>query len=95
MSNPPARAVPLVDDDRVRVTRFEFQPGDETGWHTHEYDYVVTAITDCTLHLEGPDGDVKEATLKSGEAYRRNKGIKHNVVNGGKTVMAFVEVELK
>ena len=32
----PATATVLVDDDRVRVTRFDFEPGQETGWHVHE-----------------------------------------------------------
>ncbi len=95
MSKPQANAVPLVEDDRVRVTRFEFQPGAETGWHTHEYDYVITAITDCTMELELPGGEVRQAQVKSGEAYRREKGVKHNVVNGGAATMVFIEVELK
>ncbi|GLT11317.1 cupin domain-containing protein [Sulfitobacter porphyrae] len=95
MSKPQAKAVPLVEDERVRVTRFEFEPGAETGWHTHEYDYVITAVTDCTLELEDPGGEVRQVTVKSGEAYRRDKGVKHNVVNGGASPMAFIEVELK
>ena len=36
---------PLIDNDQVRVTRFDFTPGAQTGWHRHEYDYVITAIT--------------------------------------------------
>ncbi|MFT6105753.1 MAG: quercetin dioxygenase-like cupin family protein [Paracoccaceae bacterium] len=95
MSKPQLTVVPLIEDDRIRVTRFEFEPGAETGWHTHEYDYVITAITDCTLHLEGPEGEVKKVNVTSGDAYRRNKGIKHNVVNGGNALMSFIEVELK
>ena len=31
-------ATVLVDDDRVRVTRFDFAPGAETGWHRHGHD---------------------------------------------------------
>lgn len=95
MSKQQATAIPLVEDERVRVTRFEFEPGAETGWHTHEYDYVITAITDCTLQLEDPGGEIREVNVKSGDAYRRNKGIRHNVVNGGTALMSFVEVELK
>lgn len=90
-----ARATRLIDDDRVRVTRFEFAPGAETGWHRHEMDYVITAITDCHMLLELPEGKTAEATVRAGDAYRRNAGVEHNVINNGDRPMAFVEVELK
>ena len=45
----------LVDDERSRVKRFEFQPDEETGWHDHEHDYVITAITDCDRKIENSD----------------------------------------
>ena len=90
-----AKATQLLDDARVRVTRFDFAPGDETGWHTHEMDYVITALTDCAMTLQSPDGDETEVHVPAGEAYSRDKGIQHNVINGGANPMAFVEVELK
>ncbi len=49
-------ATHLIDDARVRVTRFDFVPGAETGWHRHGFDYVITAITDCHMLLEEPGG---------------------------------------
>jgi quercetin dioxygenase-like cupin family protein len=85
----------LIDDGQVRVTRFDFAPGDETGWHEHGFDYVITAVTDCTMRLEEPDGVVREVFVAAGSAYRRDKGVKHNVINGGDVAMSFVEVELK
>jgi hypothetical protein len=30
-----------------------------------------------------------------GSAYRRDRGVRHNVVNDGPAAMSFVEVELK
>ncbi|WP_421703485.1 cupin domain-containing protein [Aliiroseovarius sp.] len=89
------KATQLIDDDRVRVTRFDFAPGDETGWHTHAMDYVITAVTDCHMRLELPDGAVNEVTVLAGQAYRRNEGVAHNVINAGDAPMSFVEVELK
>ncbi|WP_306152485.1 cupin domain-containing protein [Roseovarius sp. MMSF_3281] len=85
----------MIDDERVRVTRFDFEPGQETGWHRHEYDYVITALTDCQMRLELPGGEVKEVLVPAGDCYRRDEGVEHNVVNGGTAPMAFVEVELK
>jgi mannose-6-phosphate isomerase-like protein (cupin superfamily) len=85
----------LIDDARTRVTRFDFAPGQQTGWHVHGHDYVITAITDCHMALEEPGGSCREVIVKSGEAYARSKGVKHNVINAGSTPMRFVEVELK
>ncbi|MTI02519.1 cupin domain-containing protein [Roseibium sp. RKSG952] len=85
----------MIDDDRVRVTRFDFAPGAETGWHRHAMDYVITAVTDCHMRLEQPDGTAKEVTVPAGTAYRRDEGVEHNVINAGAEPMSFVEVELK
>jgi len=90
-----AVATELVEDARVRVTRFDFAPGAETGWHVHGHDYVITAITDCPMRLEQPDGTTREVLVKAGEAYRRDRGVEHNVINAGDRPMSFVEVELK
>ena len=85
----------MVDDARVRATRFDFAPGAETGWHRHGYDYVITALTDCHMLLEEPGGGSRRVIVPAGTAYRRAEGVEHNVVNGGTAVMIFVEVELK
>ncbi len=92
---PPATATVLVDDERVRVTRFDFAPGAETGWHVHGHDYVVTPVTTCVMLLEEPGGGTRTVTMAPGQAYRRLLGVEHNVVNGGDAPMTFVEVELK
>ncbi|RBW60751.1 cupin [Ruegeria sp. A3M17] len=85
----------MIDDARVRVTRFDFAPGAETGWHRHAMDYVITAVTDCHMRLELPDGSVNEVTVAAGVTYRRDEGVEHNVINAGDAPMIFVEVELK
>lgn len=92
---PVCTATQLIDDARVRVTRFDFVPGAETGWHRHGYDYVITAVTDCHMLLEEPDGTSRKVLVPAGTAYRRMEGVEHNVVNGGDAAMSFVEVELK
>lgn len=88
-------AVVLVDDDRVRVTRFDFAPGAETGWHRHGHDYVITAVTDCPMLLVEPGGEERRVLVPAGTAYRRMAGVEHNVINDGSAAMSFVEVELK
>ena len=85
----------LIDNDQVRVTRFDFEPGEHTGWHRHEHDYVITAITDLNMRLEEPGGTEREVTVAAGEAYYREEGVEHNVINTGSVPMSFIEVELK
>ena len=92
---PQATATQMIDDDRVRVTRFDFASGTETGWHCHGFDYVITAITPCNMLLEEPDGTTRAFRIEAGQSYRRNAGVEHNVINGGDQPMSFVEVELK
>lgn len=90
-----AVATQMIDDDRVRVTRFDFAPGAETGWHTHGFDYVITAVADCHMTLEEPGGTSRDVHVTAGDSYRRAAGVEHNVINAGPRKMSFVEVELK
>ncbi|WP_019643784.1 cupin domain-containing protein [Novispirillum itersonii] len=90
-------AVPVlhVENERVRVTEWQFAIGAETGFHVHEYDYTIVPLHPGVMRLTGPDGDVREVTLIPGVSYFRAAGTAHNVVNIGGTAFAFVEVELK
>ena len=88
-------ATPLLDDERVRVTRYDFETGGETGWHVHEMEYVIVTLTDCPLRLELPGGEARDSTIPAGASYSRPKGTEHNVINAGTAPMSFVEVELK
>lgn len=92
-----APAVPTtqLDDDRLRVVRWDFAPGAETGFHRHGWLYVVVPVTDGTLLIEFPDGSTATAELHAGVAYRRDAGVEHNVVNAGAAPLAFVETEVK
>lgn len=85
----------LIDDQKVRVTRFDFWPGAETGWHVHEMDYVICAISDCQMALEEPGDKTRDVHVPAGTAYRREMGVEHNVINSGHSAMSFVEIELK
>jgi quercetin dioxygenase-like cupin family protein len=90
----PAVATVLIDDALVRVTRWDFEPGAETGWHQHGLAYVVTALTDCPFLIVNADGE-QRVDVAAGTVYRRDAGVEHNVINGGDRPMSFVEVELK
>ena len=90
-------AVPTVfiDNERTRVTEWRFAPGAATGWHRHEYDYVIVPLLDGTLKIvvEGEEDVFPE--LKAGQPYFRNLGVEHDVINANDFEYAFLEVEIK
>ena len=89
-------AVPTVqvDNDSVRVTEWRFAPGAATGWHRHEFDYVVVPMTTGKLLLKQGDGE-RYAELTAGVSYSREVGVEHNVINANDYEFVFVEVEMK
>ncbi|HEV7264831.1 MAG TPA: cupin domain-containing protein [Falsiroseomonas sp.] len=91
----PATGTVQLDDAHVKVTRWDFDPGAETGWHRHGMAYVVVPVADGTLLLELPGGGTATAELKAGVSYARPAGVEHNVVNAGKAPLSFVEIEMK
>ena len=91
----PATPTTQQDDAHTRVTRWDFAPGAETGFHRHGLAYVVVPVTDGTLLIEMLDGSTATATLTRGVSYSRPAGVEHNVVNAGTAPLSFVEVELK
>jgi len=84
----------LIDNERVRVTRWHFAPGAATGWHRHEYDYVIVPLTDGALKLLEPDGD-RHTQLETGVPYFRETGVEHDVVNANDYEFTFIEIEIK
>lgn len=92
---PPAIATVQVDDENVRVTRWDFEPGAETGWHRHGMAYVVVPVHDGTMMIEEPGGVTRAVEIRAGQAYQRSFGAEHNVVNAGSLAFSFVETELK
>jgi len=90
-----AVATVQVDDGRVRVTEWRFAPGAATGWHRHEYPYVVVPMTTGRLAIEGPGAAVTTADLVTGRSYARDAGVEHDVRNANAFEFVFVEIEIK
>jgi quercetin dioxygenase-like cupin family protein len=89
-----ATSSPQVENDRVIVTEWRFEPGADTGHHVHALDYVVVPLTTGTLRLVEPTG-VRDVQLQAGVSYSRSAGVAHNVVNVNEFEFRFVEIELK
>jgi quercetin dioxygenase-like cupin family protein len=89
-----ARATVQVDNASVRVTEWRFAPGEATGWHRHEYDYVVVPMTVGPLRIRAAQGEVSN-DIVPGQAYFRVAAAEHDVWNPNDREVVFVEIELK
>ena len=90
-----AKSKLMIDNSRVRVIEWEFDPGDETGKHIYEYDYVVVPMKNGILKIVNEDGSITFSELKKGISYFREKGVNHNVINENKFHYSFIEIEIK
>lgn len=89
-----ARATIQIENARTRVTEWRFpKRGDNTGWHRHEYDYVVVPLFDGNLEIETAGGERTIAAMQNGVPYFRASGVEHDVINGNDFECAFVEIE--
>lgn len=90
----PAIPTTQQDDDAVRITRWDFEPGAVTGWHSHGWPYFVVMLVEGVLRIH--DGThTTDVPLKQGQSYMRPAGIQHDVMNGSDHPIAFVEIEIK
>jgi beta-alanine degradation protein BauB len=89
-----AVATVRIDNERVRVTEWRFAPRATTGFHRHEYDYVVVPLSTGSLASSGPAGE-SVAELVTGLPYFRPAGVEHDVRNVNAFEFTFVEIELK
>ncbi len=96
-SNTRGTAIPteFINNDRARVTEWRFKKrGDNTGWHRHEYDYVVVPMFDGNLEIQTEGNNRTTGKMKSGVPYFREAGVEHDVINANDFECAFVEIEL-
>ena len=95
MKNTKAVSNIQINNNLVKVTKYSFMPGQETGMHKHLYDYIVTPITGGKLILVDKNGNKTDYNLTASHSYFRKAGIEHNVINNGKKKLIFIETELK
>lgn len=89
-----AKATVLIDNECTRVTEWRFrQRGDNTGWHRHQWDYVVVPLFDGVLEIDNGNGETSKASMSNGVPYFRKAGVEHDVINGNDFECAFIEVE--
>ena len=95
MQRKKASATIQIDTERIRVTEYSFNKNEETGFHIHQWDYVVIPQTDGQLLLIDDNEVETTAKLIKGEPYYRKAGVSHNVINNGEEKLIFIELEIK
>lgn len=90
-----ARHTLLFDDARTRITQWVFAPGERTGWHRHEWDYVTVQQSGGALLLQGADGSEKRVPYEPGRAVAWTAPIEHNAVNVSDVEVRVLEIEYK
>ena len=90
-----ALATVLIENRRVKVTEWRFKErGSNTGWHKHNYDYIVVPQFNGRLKINLGNGKHLIAELQSGIPYFREIGVEHDVINDNDFECAFIEIEL-
>ena len=90
-----ARHTLMLDDDKTRITQWVFAPGDQTGWHRHECDYVTVQQSGGALLLQGADGSEKQVDYEDGRTMSWTAPIEHNATNISDVEVRVLEIEYK
>ncbi len=88
-----AMAQVQIENEWAKVTEWRFAPGAETGYHVHQYDYIVVPMTSGLLRFKDSTGS-RDVMLASGVSYAREKGVSHNVINANAFESRFLEIEI-
>ena len=91
----PATTPPAAENPRMRVYRYELEPGAGSAQHTHERPYLIVAATDMDLGMTAPEGASRAHPIKAGEFHWVESKVTHTLVNDGKEKGVIVEFELK
>jgi beta-alanine degradation protein BauB len=85
----------LFEDEKTRITSWRFDPGTETGWHHHNFDYVTIQQSGGRLKLETQDGEVKFIDYQNEQTAGYAAPIKHNATNVSDEEIRVIEIEYK
>jgi len=88
----------LFENDRVRVWDLCLEPGQGSGLHRHDNDYLYVVIGDGVLQRVDPDGTQMEPkSMRDGDVVFRavDDDCVHEAVNAGETPWRNIVVELK
>ena len=90
-----AKRVVLTDNEVTRVSYFEFEQGDNTGWHKHALNYCSLYLTDATLFHTRIDGSQFSSSHVPQEFKIHPVGVEHNVKSESPHIVKLLEIEFK
>jgi len=85
----------LLADDVVSVWDLVIPPGEATGWHKHNHDYLFIVLTPGRVYTEYEDGTKEWQDNPAGHVERRPAEAVHRLVNAGSVEYRNIVVELK
>ena len=83
----------VLENDKVKVLRFDIKPGEKTEMHSHPY-HLACVLTDQKLKFTNSDGNVSEVDLNFGQVLYFEPTT-HAIENIGKTESIGIVIELK
>ena len=89
----PAQTQVMLDNDKVRVLKLVYKPGEKVPLHSHPA-VVVIYMTPCKSTFHSTDGEAGEHELAAGTV-RWSPGTTHVNENTGTTVCEVMLIELK
>ncbi len=85
----------LHEDEKTRITHWIMKPGEQTGWHSHDFDYVVVQLSGGRLHLDYADGTEREVDYAPGGTLTGTAPVEHNAISVGDEAIESLEIEYK
>lgn len=91
----PPISLTAAENAKMRVYRYELEPGAASAQHTHARPYLLVAATDVELRMTSPDGASMAHPVKAGEMHWVGTAVTHALMNQGQRKAILVEFELK
>ncbi len=86
----------VVDNQKVKVSRWSLQPGERSSVHTHSLDHVYVVIHGSKIREFISDGKISEDDQETGRAaFSPAKGKTHSFENAGTGPYEMISIELK
>jgi len=91
----PALVTPAAENPRMRVYRFELEPGERSAEHTHTRPYLRVAATEIDLETSEPGRAGRRDRLEVGAFEWVEARVVHTLTNAGNRKGIVVEFELR
>ncbi|MDB4225428.1 MAG: cupin [Alphaproteobacteria bacterium] len=94
-NRPVAEHSVVLENEKMIVTHWVFKPGEQTGWHLHEMDYMPIQLSEGKLLFEFVDGSTKEINYVPRTTSIVRAPLEHNAVNTSDIDVVALEIEFK